>query len=130
MYMYSMSPFPLLFYCFSLCLYCVESFTHLFFFSVYISFLSLSLSLSPFPSLPPSLSHSPSLPLSLPLISDTNVIKNDLTTVEKKVRREREGEREEGGRKEGECKTLINDSYYILYMYCPVHMYSYFLLLY
>ena len=46
MYMYSMSPFPLLFYCFSLSLYCVESFTHLFFFPAYISFLSLSLSLS------------------------------------------------------------------------------------
>ena len=80
MYMYSMSPFPLLFYCFSLSLYCVESFTHLFFFSSLPTFL--------FP-----------LPLSLPLISDTNVIKNDLTTVEKKVRRARgRGRwREEGG---------------------------------
>ena len=69
--------------------------------------------------------------LSLPLISDTNVIKNDLTTVEKKVRRAEgggDGERREG---EGEeCKTLVNDSFYILYMYCPVHMCSYFLLLY
>ena len=34
------------------------------------------------------------------LISDANVIKNDLTTVEKKVRREREGGRE-GGRERG-----------------------------
>ena len=82
MYMYSMSPFPLLFYCFSLSLYCVESYSFiLFLFSAYIPFLSFS------------------LPLSLPLISDTNVIKNDLTTVEKKVRRARDRGRwrEEGG---------------------------------
>ena len=53
MYMYSMSPFPLLFYCFSLCFYCVESFTHLFFFSSLPTFLfSLSLSLPFSPSLP------------------------------------------------------------------------------
>ena len=54
MYMYSMSPFPLLFYCFSLSLYCVESFTHLFFFSSLPTFLFSFLSLSP--SLPFSLS--------------------------------------------------------------------------
>ena len=45
------------------------------------------------------------------LISDANVIKNDLTTVEKKVRKERErGERGRGGergREERECKTLV-----------------------
>ena len=59
------------------------------------------------------------------LISDANVIKNDLTTVKKKVRKEREGgEREGVGEREGGCKTLVKDSFYNV-LYCPVHMCSY-----
>ena len=47
------------------------------------------------------------------LISDANVIKNDLTTVEKKVRREREGGREEG-RERGE-RVLFTCAHISLY---------------